>query len=90
METPRNISGSQLQKLRLEQSISQTELAASCQRKGWDITRYVIAKIESRSRCVSDFELMLLAEILGVSVSALLPNQKLWQASRKHFMAQKP
>jgi transcriptional regulator with XRE-family HTH domain len=88
MKKPRNLIGGQLQKIRLERGVSQMELAAINQRKGWNISRYTIAKIESRSRCVSDFELTLLAESLKIPVSALFPSQRIWLASRKHFVAQ--
>ena len=86
MKKPRNLVGAQLQKIRLETGVSQTELAAISQRKGWDISRNIIAKIESRSRCVSDFEAVLLAESLKVPVSALFPSQRIWLANRSHFV----
>lgn len=85
MKAPRNLIGGQLQKVRMEKGISQEQLAAVNQRKGWNISRYVIAKIESRRRWVSDFELVLLAESLGVSPVELFPTQRMWLASRKHF-----
>jgi len=90
MKKPRNIIGGQLQKVRLEKGISQMELAAMNQRKGWNISRYTIAKIESRSRCVADFELILLAESLKISVSALFPSQRIWLAARNHFVRDAP
>jgi len=86
MKKPRNLVGGQLQKIRLEKGISQTELSAISQRKGWDISRNIIAKIESRSRCVTDFELILLAELLQIQVTDLFPQQRIWVASRQHFM----
>jgi transcriptional regulator with XRE-family HTH domain len=86
MKKPRNLIGGQLQKIRHKKGVSQMELSAISQRKGWDITRYLIAKIESGSRCVSDFELVLLAESLGVQVSDLFPSPRIWSANRKHFI----
>lgn len=62
------------------------ELSAINQRRGWNISRYIIAKIESGSRCVTDFELVLLAESLHVRVADLFPSPKVWSANRKHFM----
>jgi transcriptional regulator with XRE-family HTH domain len=88
MKKQRNLVGRQLQKVRLEMGISQTELAAICQRKGWNITRYTIAKVESRSRRVADFELQLLAESLKIPVSALFPSQRIWLATRDHFVSE--
>lgn len=86
MKKPRNLIGGQLQKIRLEKGISQTELAAINQRRGWDISRYIIAKIESRSRWVADFELILLAESLKIQPLELLPPAKVWVNDRAHFM----
>lgn len=86
MKKPRNLIGGQLQKIRAAKGISQMELSAISQRNGWDISRNIIAKIESRSRCVSDFELVLLAELLEVEISDLLPQPKVWAANRIHFM----
>lgn len=86
MKKPRNLIGGQLQKIRHKKGISQMELSAIGQRKGWDISRNIIAKIESGSRCVSDFELVLLCEILGVSMTEMLPNPKVWVVKKKHFI----
>jgi transcriptional regulator with XRE-family HTH domain len=86
MKKPRNIIGGQLQKIRLGKDISQMELSAINQRKGWNISRYIIAKIESGSRGVNDFELVLLAESLQIRVVDLFPNSKVWSANKKHFM----
>jgi transcriptional regulator with XRE-family HTH domain len=88
MKKPRNIIGGQLQKIRLEKDISQMELSAINQRKGWNISRYIIAKIESGSRCVTDFEMVLLAESLQIRVADLFPSPKVWSAHRKHFMSE--
>ena len=85
MKTQRNLIGGQLQKIRHKKGISQTELSAISQRKSWDISRYIIAKIESRSRCVTDFELFLLAESLEIQVTDLFPPQEIWRANRAHF-----
>ncbi|MGA2868308.1 MAG: helix-turn-helix transcriptional regulator [Verrucomicrobiota bacterium] len=89
MKKPRNLIGGQLQNIRLKKGVSQMELSAISQRKGWDISRFTIAKIESRSRCVADFELVLLSESLEIQVADLFPNPKIWSANKSHFM-QKP
>jgi transcriptional regulator with XRE-family HTH domain len=88
MKKPRNLIGGQLQKIRLEAGLSQMDLAAMSQRRGWNISRFTIAKIESRSRRVADFELSLLAESLKVPVAALFPSQKVWLAARNHFVSE--
>ena len=72
MKQPRNISGRQVRTLRLVQGLSQSSLAARCQRQGWDISRETLAKIEAGIRWVGDFELVRLAKALSV------PEQKLF------------
>ena len=53
-------------------------LAAKCQLAGWDVSRDIIARIELRVRWVAYFELMLLAHVLDVPVTSLLPRQVRW------------
>jgi transcriptional regulator with XRE-family HTH domain len=66
-----NIIGKQVRRLRYQRGLSQPELAASCQRLGWDIERDTIAKIEATSRWVGDHELLKLARALEVPLDAL-------------------
>ena len=64
---PRNIIGPQLRKLRVQKELSQQQLAELLQRKGWDISRGMVARIEGQVRWVSDFELLFLSEAMGVA-----------------------
>ena len=73
---PTNVTGRQIAKLRTAKGLSQDSLAGKCQRAGWDISRGTLAKIEAGIRCVSDSELLLLSQALGVSVSDLFPKGK--------------
>ncbi|MFA5263841.1 MAG: helix-turn-helix domain-containing protein [Opitutaceae bacterium] len=75
---PRNVVGPQIRVLRSRRGWSQPVLAAKCQLVGWDVSRDIIARIELRVRWVADFELMLLAQVLGVPVGSLLPRQVRW------------
>lgn len=70
---PLNVVGPQLRRLRSQRGLSQPQLAAECQRKGWDIGRDTIANIEGQRRWVADFELLLLARVLKTNVGSLLP-----------------
>jgi hypothetical protein len=54
-----------------------------CQLKGWDISRDTLAKIEGQSRWVADFELVFLADILGISLGGLLPNHGMVSVAKK-------
>lgn len=73
---PTNITGRQIARLRTEKGLSQDQLAVKCQRMGWDVSRNIVAKIESGIRCVSDQEILLLAKALMVSVAELFPRGK--------------
>jgi len=66
MENPRNMIGPQLRRIRNERGLSQPKLAELLQRKGWDISRDTVAKIEDQRRWVADFEAAFLAESLSV------------------------
>ena len=59
-EGQKNISG-----------ISQADLAARMQVKGVFIEREAISKIETGDRFVTDYELMIFAEVLGVTMDWL-------------------
>lgn len=39
---------------------------------GWDISRDIVARIEGQTRWVGDFELVKLADVLGVPATDLL------------------
>jgi hypothetical protein len=51
---------------------SQSALAAKCQRRGWDVDRVPVAKIESRLRTVSDWEVLKWCEATGARPGELL------------------
>jgi hypothetical protein len=53
--------------------VNQPILAARCGALGWDVSREILAQVESRFRYVTDWELVVLARALGVSVEDLIP-----------------
>jgi len=71
----KNVCGPSIARLRSKAGLSQSELAAKCQLIGWDVSRDIIARIEGRVRWVGDYELALLARVLGVSIVELLPKE---------------
>jgi transcriptional regulator with XRE-family HTH domain len=73
MVEPQNIVGAQVRKLRYEQDLTQDELAARCQRIGFDLSRGTLSKIEAGLRCVTDRELVDLATALNVEIRQLYP-----------------
>ena len=76
MKGARNLAGSILRKLRVAQGLSQAELAARCQRHGWDASREMVNRTEMRVRVLRDFEILALAKALNVPLAKLLPNEK--------------
>lgn len=68
----RNIIGSKIESRRKELGIKQKDLLAQLQVAGLDINASGLSKLEGQVRSVLDYELVILAEVLGVSVAWLL------------------
>ena len=71
----KNISGDRIHQARTAKRLSQADLAAQMQVNGVIIEREAISKIETGDRFVTDYELMVFAKVLGVSVDWLLDDQ---------------
>lgn len=71
-----NICGKKIYCLRKQQipKMSQRILAEKLQLKGIDVDKNAIQRIESGDRFVTDIELVVLAEVFGISVDELLKN----------------
>ncbi len=70
----RNTVGPQVRLFRIERGLTQDQLAARLALSGLEnADRVYVAKIESQIRSVFDFELVVLAQALGVSETDLLP-----------------
>tara|TARA_R110002096_G_scaffold342549_2_gene535530 strand:+ start:1559 stop:1840 length:282 start_codon:yes stop_codon:yes gene_type:complete len=70
----RNAIGPQMRKLRFNRDWTQDQLAAKLQLAGLEFDRVAVAKIESQIRSVYDFELVVIAQVLGVALVDLLPS----------------
>lgn len=68
----KNICGERLRQARVVKRLRQEDLAARMQLKGVNMERDSISRIEIGTRFVSDFELKVFSEALGVSVNWLL------------------
>ena len=62
-----NIVGKKIREIRMNQGLTQEELATACCLIGFDITRSTIAKVESQNRQITDIEIRLFAKILKVN-----------------------
>lgn len=67
-----NISGKKVQQYRMEKDMSQYKLAEKIQAMGHDVDNHFIRRIENGERFVTDIELVILSEALGVSIDDLL------------------
>ena len=70
-EGKRNISGARIHQRRTTLRLSQADLAARMQVRGVTIEREAISKIETGDRFVTDYEFIVFAEVLGVSMEWL-------------------
>lgn len=67
-----NLVGKKLLMIRNERRLSQSKLAASFQLSGFEADRYVISRIESGKRYVTDIEISLISKVLGISIVELI------------------
>lgn len=67
-----NIAGRYVRTLRAEQRLSQEQLAAKLQLLGYNIGQKAVSRLETGDRVVTDYELLLLAQVLNVSPLQLL------------------
>ena len=68
----KNISGDRIHQARTAMRLSQADLAARMQINGVTIEREAISKIETGDRFVADYELMVFAKVLNVSIECLI------------------
>lgn len=73
---PQNLIGPVVRKIRYGKGWTQAMLAARCSRVGWDIGENTISKIEAQVRCVTDNEIIYLAQALKTSEQELFPSRR--------------
>nr|WP_325298809.1 helix-turn-helix transcriptional regulator [uncultured Dysosmobacter sp.] len=67
-----NVAGRHVRELRMKRGLSQEQLAAKLQLMGYSIGQKAISRMETGDRVVTDYELLLLAQVLNVSPLQLL------------------
>ena len=72
----KNICGERIHEARTRQRLPQADLAARLQIAGVIIEHDSVSRIEIGTRFVADYELMILADVLSVSVDWLLGIEK--------------
>lgn len=68
----KNICGDKVREARQKQRMSQSDLAAKLQINGIILERDSISRIESGTRFVADYELLILSKVLKVEMRWLL------------------
>ena len=69
-----NLCGGKIAAIRKSQKLSQRKLAAKMQLLGFDVDHYFIRRVENGERFVTDIDLVIFAQSLGVSIYELFPN----------------
>lgn len=72
----KNMVGARVEVSRKSLGMKQKELLAQLQVRGVDLNASGLSKLEGQIRFVTDFELLALSEILGVSVYWLLTGKE--------------
>ena len=68
----KNISGKRIARLRKELDMTQSDLMAALAKKDVHIRRTDITKLEIGTRCVRDYELLMLSQVLKTTPQYLL------------------
>ena len=70
-----NICGGRIREARIRAGLSQEGLAVRMQLAGLQISQMAVSRIETGRRLVADYELPVLAEVLGVTTDWLLTGE---------------
>lgn len=68
----KNVTGERIRQARVLKRMSQDALAARMQVRGVSLERNAVSRIEMCDRLVTDYELLVFSDVLGVSVDWLL------------------
>lgn len=68
----KNVSGDRIREARLKRRLTQENLAAKLQIEGVIMERDSVSRMEIGTRFVTDYELMVLSKVLGVSLQWLV------------------
>ena len=72
----RNVAGSRVKIARLKNNMTQQELSVKLETLAVYVDRASISKLEQKKRIITDIELVALSQVLNVSVSWLLGQDK--------------
>lgn len=72
----KNLIGARVEATRKQRGMKQKDLLAQLQVRGVDLNASGLSKLEGQIRMVTDYELLALSEILGVSIYWLLTGKE--------------
>lgn len=67
-----NICGKRIAQIRKEQGLSQRKLASKMQLLGYDVDNFFIRRVENGERFVTDIDLKIFCEALGIELKDIL------------------
>jgi transcriptional regulator with XRE-family HTH domain len=73
MQRKANVIGQNVAKFRYQRNWTQDELVAKLQLLGCNMTRDILANIETQRRIVTDVQVRFFAEVFGVPLAELFP-----------------
>ena len=68
----RNLVGAKVERLRQKAGMRQKELLAQLQVRGVSINASALSKLEGQVRTVTDYELVAIADVFGLTIDELL------------------
>ena len=72
----RNIIGAKVEQIRKSKGLKQKELLTKLEIRGIEINASGLSKLEGQIRCVTDKELVAIADVLDIPVNVLLGTEK--------------
>lgn len=67
-----NLCGEKIAQIRKEQGLSQRKLASKMQLLGYDVDNFFIRRVENGERFVTDIDLKIFCEALGIELKDIL------------------
>lgn len=67
-----NLCGKRIAQIRKEQGLSQRKLASKMQLLGYDVDNFFIRRVENGERFVTDIDLKIFCETLGIELKDIL------------------
>lgn len=67
-----NLCGKRIAQIRKEQGLSQRKLASKMQLLGYDVDNFFIRRVENGERFVTDIDLKIFCEALGIGLKDIL------------------